>query len=58
MVNKQLQYTYCPISHQVKATRQSSSDTMAIYSNITIETLFFKNYSENEPRTLIETALF
>ena len=30
MVNKQLQYTYCPISHQVKATRQSSSNTMAI----------------------------
>ena len=23
-VNKQLQYTYCPISHKLKATRQQS----------------------------------
>ena len=40
-----LQYTYCPISHEVKATRQLTGITRGI--------LFFKNHAENEARRLV-----
>ena len=50
LVNEQLQYTYCLLFHEVKATRQWN---LVNYYNITRETFFFKNYAENEAGRLV-----
>ena len=46
MVNKQLQYTYCPISQP---------DNWSVYReiNVTRKIFFFKNHAENEAGTLV-----
>ena len=44
LVNKEVQYTYCPISHEVKATRQWN---LVSWYTITRKH-FFKNHAENE----------
>ena len=52
----QLQYTYYPISHKVKVTRQWN---LVNWLNVTTETFFFKNYTENEARKLVpDVSLF
>ena len=50
MVNKQLQYKYCPISHKVKVIRQSN---LVSSWNITREIFFVKNHAENEAGRLV-----
>ena len=40
LINRQLQYTYYPISHEVKATKQLN---LVSYLNITRETFLFKS---------------
>ena len=41
---KQLQYTYCPISQEVKAIRQWN---LVSWYNITSETFFWKSHMQN-----------
>ena len=51
MVNKQLQYTYCPISHEVKAMKFGQ---LIEYNmrNIFVEKLYTKCAGETIPRPL------
>ena len=48
-------YIYCPISHEVKATRQRNS---VKYQYITRDFPFFKNHAENETRRLVPDLFF
>ena len=41
LVNKDLQYTYCSISHKLKTTTTK-------FGQLTRDIFFFKNYAENE----------
>ena len=45
-----MQYKYCPISHDVKATRRWN---LANWYNITKEIIFFKNCADNEAGRLV-----
>ena len=45
-----MQCTYSPISHEVNATRQWN---LINWFNIIRETVFFKNYAENEEGRLV-----
>ena len=45
LVNRQIQYTNCPISHLVKTNRQWN---LVSSQDITTEQFFCKNYAENE----------
>ena len=55
VVRKQLQWIYCPISHEVKATRQWS---LVNWKNITREIFFFEKYAENKAGKLVPDHLF
>ena len=55
LVNKQLQYTNCPISHKVKATKQLN--LVRLY-NITRQAFCFKNHAENKAGRLGILYLF
>ena len=46
-------YTYCPISHEVKTTRQWN---LVKYLNITIEKVSFKYHAENKAGRLVPNA--
>ena len=50
LLNKQLQYTYCPISHDVKAIRIWN---LVSYSNKAREMFPFKTHAQNEPGRLV-----
>ena len=50
LVNKQLQNTYCPISHEVKGARQWN---LVRWKNRTGEFFFFKNHAEDETGRLV-----
>ena len=50
LVNNQLQYTYCAISHEVNTIRQLN---LVSYSNIIREIFFFKHHTENETGKLV-----
>ena len=55
LVNKQLQYTYCPISHEVKTTSQWN---LFSKRNIIWEIFFFKNHAGNEAGRLVPDFFF
>ena len=46
LVNKDLQYTYCSISHKLKTTTTK-------FGYLTRDIFFFKNYAENETGGLV-----
>ena len=48
-----MQYTYCPISHEVKATDNEIYSDNEIYKNITRHMFFFKIHAENEAGKLV-----
>ena len=50
LVNRQIQYTNCPISHLVKTNRQWN---LVSSQDITTELFFCKNYAENEAQRLV-----
>ena len=47
---QKLRYTYCPIYHKVKVTRQWN---LVNWQNITREIFFLENYAENETWKLV-----
>ena len=49
-VFKKIQYTYCPISHEIKTTRQWN---LVSEKNITREIFFLKHHAENEAGKLV-----
>ena len=48
--NKLLQYTYCPLSQEVKATREWN---LFSYLNITSGIFFLKHYTQNGMKNIV-----